>query len=763
MKLHYRLSFLRTPLLETAVLALLIGSVPNVNAQADLNVRLPAPARGNAAISALAAHLPEVARAYGLDAQGLTTLLRTQPSLGTDKAGVLFFACDGLANAAAGAGSASVPMPPSNATLPNSSVAQIASGAVADAFQLHSFPGAGRLIYLDFTGHVTSGTAWNSNVTGGATINSQAFDLDGDPSSFNEQERTLIQSVWQRVAEDYAPFAIDVTTQDPGTEALRRTTSSDSAYGVRVVITPSNWYNSSAGGVGYIGSFSWNSDTPCFVFSNSLANHAKYIAEAAAHEAGHAVGLYHDGASGTEYYSGQGIWAPIMGVGYYRPLTEFSKGEYTGANNSQDDFAVIATHAPLASDHHGNTLETAKVLSGPAVADGGTIETRTDVDVFRFDAASGQVSLNVVSPAPEANLHIKAELLNSAGQVLQSNDATSLTASFTTTLAGGTYYLRVSGVGAGDPYSAGYSDYGSVGNYVITGSITSMGTKQNPIAAVSASKTSGPAPLTVDFSSAGSTDPDGYIASHHWNFGNGVTSAAMSPTYTFPSSGTFPVLLTVTDNDGLQGAASITISVTASANQTPVAVISATPSSGVAPLPVSFSSAGSIDPDGSIVSYSWDFGDGTTSTEVSPNKTYNAAGSYAARLTVTDNVGATASSNTTILVGSGNDRNNDIDVTDYSLTTTTANKGTSAIATVEVRNRLNMTVAGANVTVQWSGLISTTSSGSTNANGTVVLTSRSTKRAGTIIGTIVSVSAPSGSAYDSAISSEPLVNSVQTN
>ena len=678
--------------------------------------------------------------------------------MGVDRRGALFYACDGLAVDPARSTSVS------NALTPNSSITQIAFGSTVDALQLHSFPGANRVIYLDFTGHTTSGTAWNSSFTGGAPIVSQPFDLDGDPSSFSASERSVIQSVWQRVAEDYAPFAIDVTTQDPGVEALRRTDSSDQAFGIRVVLSPTNWYNSGAGGVGYIGSFNWNSDTPCFAFTSSLANHPKYIAEAAAHEAGHTVGLNHDGASGggaTEYYAGQGDWAPIMGVGYYKTITQFSKGEYPNANNTQDDFAVISSYAPLATDDVGNSLSTAKLLSGSSIADGGTIETRSDVDLFRFDTGGGNVSLSIVSPAPEANLHLQAELINSSGQVLLSSPVSSLTASFSSFLNAGTYYLRISGVGYGDAYSTGYTDYGSVGNYVITGTLVQTTfTKAAPVAMASVSKTAGTAPLTVSFTGSNSYDTDGSIVGYRWDFGNGDISNSANPTYTYANVGAYTATLTVTDNDGLTSSSSIGISVSAAANLAPVAVASADKTSGPAPLTVVFSPAGSYDPDGVIASYAWNFGDGSTSAEATPTKTYSVAGTYSARLTITDNAGATASSFVTI--SAGTDPANDVDVAQYGLSTTTAgNNGTSAVATVVVRNRQNLVVANAAVTIQWSGVVSNSTTARTDGNGVAVLTSKSTKRNGTITGVITSV-APATGGYDTQIYAEPTSRSVAT-
>jgi PKD repeat protein len=742
----------------TLVAALIVAGGTRSSAQPVKDVNLPAPARGAAAVAALGAHLPEVAKAYGMDAQRLVTLLQTQPSMEVDVRGALLFACDGLAvdpatlhrrNPLRSSEGADVVTATSSVTL-------LASGGAVDAFQLHSLPGATRTLHLDFDGHVTRGTAWNSAYTGGADIVSAPFDLDGDPSTFNATERAVIESIWKRVAEDYAPFAIDVTTQDPGVESLRKTSSSDTAYGMRVVISPTNWYKSSAGGTAYVGSFSWNTDTPCWVFAGQLGNSEKYMGEAISHEVGHTLGLNHDGVGGaspSEYYFGQGNWAPIMGVGYYVGLTQFSKGDYANPTNTEDDFAVIASHAPVAGDDHGSTLASASVLAGPTVAGGGTIETRSDVDVFRFDTDAGQVALSVVSPANEPDLHMRVELLNSSGQVLLANDPTTMSASFSTSLAAGTYHLRVSGIGFGDPNVSGYTDYGSVGNYIITGSLVPISGQQSPVAQVAASTTSGVAALKVDFDGSASRDPDGYISSYRWDFGNGDTSTAMNPSYTYGSAGGYTAVLTVTDNVGLSSSASVFISVTAPANQAPTAFASVSATSGIAPLQVTFSSAGSVDPDGSIVSYSWNFGDGTTSTSASPSKTYSVAGNFVATLTVKDNLGATGTASIAISVAG--DPSKDFDVAQYSLAKVSAKSGVSAAATVVVLDRLGRPVSGVGVSIRWSGVVSGTTSAKTDASGRATITSGRSKKAGTITGTIASLTPVEGSVYVDSIYAAP--------
>lgn len=741
-------------ILRATIFALtLAGTFPRLGAQIATNVRMPANVRGAQAIEALADRLPDVARAHGLDPQRLATMLRTQPSLGVDVEGRLTFACDGLAVRPGAA--------PRDAITPSSSFAQIAAGTAVDVFQLHSLPGATRVIYLDFTGHTTSGTIWNSSFTGGATIVSAPFDLDGDSTTFNDAERGAILAIWKRVAEDYAPFLVDVTTQDPGVESLRKTTTGDLAYGIRVVISPTNWYNPSAGGSAYVGSFSWNSDTPAWVFTNQLANDAGYIAEATSHEVGHSMGLNHDGQGGTsptEYYYGHGDWAPIMGVGYYRGIVQFSRGEYANANNTEDDFAIIATHAPLASDDHGNNLATATVISGAAISDGGTIETRADVDVFRFDTGNGAIAINVVSPSPSPNLLLKAELLNSSGQVLLTSTPSLVNVSFTPTLAAGSYFLRLSALGSGDPLTTGYSSYGSVGNYLITGTLVPTTARQAPVAVASASSVVGTGTLSVNFSGQNSTDADGAITSYAWNFGNGSTASSMNATCLYTAPGTYNAVLTVTDNDGLTGSTTVVITVNAAANQAPVAIISTNQNAGTAPVAIAFSGASSYDPDGSVASYLWNFGDGTTSTAVTPAKTYSTPGNYTVTLRVTDNLGATATATSVVAIAA--DPNAAVDVRQYALTTSTSSSGTKAAATISIRDRLDRPVADVTVTVQWSGLVTGKVSGKTNIDGQVVIASVRTKKAGTITGTITAVASTSGKYYDSLIYSEPTVRVV---
>ncbi len=374
----------------------------------------------------------------------------------------------------------------------------------ANVFALHSKPGARNVLFLDFDGHTISGTAWNSG--GASSYRAAPFSLDGDDYSFSDTERAKIQEMWHRVAEDFAPFDIDVTTEEPS--------SFNSTTG-HVLITRDRDLNDTAmphdtaGGVAYVGVWgrsNYSYYSPALVYYDNLGKSANYIAEAASHEAGHNLNLSHDGDASNAYYTGHGSgdvsWAPIMGVGYYKNVTQWSKGEYSGATQKQNDINVIAGKLGYRDDDHGDDANNATPL---VLTDGnridstnpeidpdntvphnkGIIEQQGDVDTFSFATGAGTVEINAL-PAWDAfqldgrrgaNLDIQMTLYSDSKVIAVSDGQDVTEASIQTTLAAGTYFVDITGTGSD---SSPYSDYGSLGQYFIVGTVADDGGDTTP-------------------------------------------------------------------------------------------------------------------------------------------------------------------------------------------------------------------------------------------------------------------------------------------
>ena len=184
-------------------------------------ISLPEKAHGEQAIQALADKLPEVAAWYGTTPQQFTTMLIQDLTACIDTKGRLFYI--------------DIEEYTEEAAMDEASTPEAAPFSYDQTFKLHSRPGSNRVIFLDFDGHTTTGTAWNFNY--GEPIVSPAYSMDGDRNSFSNSEMDRIQNAWQLVAEDYAPFDVDVTTEDPGQDAITRSSSGDDRYGTRAVMT----------------------------------------------------------------------------------------------------------------------------------------------------------------------------------------------------------------------------------------------------------------------------------------------------------------------------------------------------------------------------------------------------------------------------------------------------------------------------------------------------------------------------------------------
>ncbi len=330
---------------------------------------------------------------------------------------------------------------------------------------LNSLSGASATIYLDFDGHHVNSAFWNGG---------NAFTCA--PAGMNDAQ---ITEIFNRVAEDYRPFNINITTEAAKYVAAPLSTR------MRIVITPtSSWFNG-VGGVSFTGSFKWGDDTPAFVFCDRLGpNSPKMVAECCSHESGHTVGLSHqskyDGICNlTATYNdgiGTGVnaWAPIMGNSYYRNMTGWNNGPTPyGCASTQDNLSIITSQNGFSfrTDDYSNDIN---INPAPLPISGsrldGVITTNTDQDAFKLTLPA-TVAINIaVKPFSVdanfqgANLDIKVSLYNSAKSLVRTYDpASMMNVTIDTVLNSGSYYLVVDGTGNGN-----IGDYGSLGSYSIS-------------------------------------------------------------------------------------------------------------------------------------------------------------------------------------------------------------------------------------------------------------------------------------------------------
>lgn len=187
---------------------------------------------------------------------------------------------------------------------------------------------ASNVIYVEFYGTTIANTMWN--VSG---------PIVAGHSGFTTVE---VEDVLARIQAHFADYNVLITND------INVYNNTSIANKQRVVITESNeWYGNNAGGVAYIGSWGWSDQAPAFVFSKLLYYNIHYVAEAAAHEIGHILGLEHqvrceNGVITQAYNSGDGITAPIMGNSYSVPSGDWWVGPKSyGCSYIQDDDAEI--------------------------------------------------------------------------------------------------------------------------------------------------------------------------------------------------------------------------------------------------------------------------------------------------------------------------------------------------------------------------------------------------------------------------------------
>lgn len=333
--------------------------------------------------------------------------------------------------------------------------------------KLNSYPAAVATIFLDFDGHRVIASLWNNGTP-----------LDCAASGMTDLQ---ITEAFNRVAEDFRPFQINITTDSTVFLAAPLTKR------MRVIITPTSGWYLGVGGISYVGSFTWGDDTPAFVFCDRLGpNSPKMVGECCSHESGHTVGLSHQSKYGTDcttpiqpYNGGTGTgeigWAPIMGNGYYKNMTNWNNGPTPyGCTVVQDNLNIITTQNGFTyrADDYAETLNTGTyTLPTTNFNVSGIISTNNDIDAFRFSLLKNSnfhltaIPFNVSTNYSGANLDIKLELYNSSGTLIKTYDPTeTMGVTIDTVLNTGTYYIKIDGTG-----NINIGEYGSLGSYVISG------------------------------------------------------------------------------------------------------------------------------------------------------------------------------------------------------------------------------------------------------------------------------------------------------
>jgi hypothetical protein len=362
--------------------------------------------------------------------------------------------------------------------------------SVVNEFNLNSKPGAPATLFLDFNGHYQTESVGDWHGIGGwDNILTPAYDRDGDPLTYSPDEQQEMRFIWATVAEDYAPFNINVTTVDPDPGRYH----TDDPY-LRVVVSGGSDTITGRKLAGFAETGAYADDggaNVAYVFTHAADGSsygAKFIADSASHEAGHSFGLEHQsqynsqGRKVKEYRPGNGERGPIMGSVASFERGTWSKGPigpgitlfpYSGYIATQDDMAVIARSANgfgyRSDDIAGSMGGSRQLTSTNAGLFGrGIIEKTSDTDMFRFTTGGGNVSVDLQLPQERirpgqmlrniGNLDATLRLYNSSGVLIaQAADPATLTASLSASVGAGTYYVRVGSQGV----------YGDVGQYTL--------------------------------------------------------------------------------------------------------------------------------------------------------------------------------------------------------------------------------------------------------------------------------------------------------
>lgn len=351
---------------------------------------------------------------------------------------------------------------------------------------LNSLPGAAATLYLDFNGNTDFN--WTAAGFNFGTVDTPPFDRDGNPNTYSAAERSEMIEIWKFVAEDFAPYNMNVTTVDPKIFPVRKATrvaiGGDGAWAGGGLFGISD-------GIGTFASGAAGAQTRTVFAFSDVTTVPQLVADTVSHEFGHTLGLRHQavwfaGVIVDPGYAGPGDdTIPIMGNGFPPARSLWWFGQDTvSQTNLVAELNVIgnATNGfGFRKDDAGDTFASAKLLNITAkgannVFVPGNITKMDDRDVYKISALAGPITMTAHVDQPFNNLDPVIEIFDRSGTLLAKDDPTSVTnydASVSVTgTYNGFYYVRVSSHGLSANATANF-DFGyDVGTYTLIGTMS---------------------------------------------------------------------------------------------------------------------------------------------------------------------------------------------------------------------------------------------------------------------------------------------------
>jgi PKD repeat protein len=393
----------------------------------------------------------------------------------------------------------------------------------------------------------------------------------------------------------------------------------------------------------------WYTTTGIWSFTDMAMQDGLWTANIPGHSAGAYVKFFVEAFDNAENNAKTSNFGYTVIIPNMPPVAEFSESAtivYTGVSinfNASDSYDLDGYIASYSWDFGDGNTGSGVTVNHAYVDDGEYTVTLTVAD--NMGATDSKTAVKLVKNRPPI-ASVMGYVVACDKEEIVTFDA-SLSYDLDGTIVDYSWDFGDGSTATGVKVSTSYTESGA---YTITltvtdddgatGTIATSKTVRNksPVANFTESAENVYVDERISFDAAESHDPDGTIVAYSWDFGDGSTATGVTVSHAYSDNGLYLVTLTVTDNDGATASAHATKTVM---NRPPVASFTETAESVNTDEPITFDASDSSDPDGSIVAYSWDFGDGATGTGVSVQHAYSQDGTYIVTLTVTDDDGAT--------------------------------------------------------------------------------------------------------------------------